>query len=517
MAKKKPKAKEKRVSERARRGHEAGPAEEVLDLGSAAAFLKVSKPTFYRWLAQGKIKGHKAGQQWRFYRQDLEQFLHAEEPSALLADAEKLRQAVEAGRKARGLRPADWTPIEDQSAEESAVIRAVDVIMQEAIDAQASDIHLDNTPEEVVVRYRIDGVLHEAMRLPRDMSRPLVSRLKLLGDMNISERRAPQHGRIAIKHKGKDYDLRVTTIPAMFGESAITRILDQSSVLIGMERLGFSKEMQRAFERVLHSPTGLVIAAGPAGCGKTTTLYSALNLINSPRIKILTIENPVEYQLRGLVQVHVNRKAGLTTAVALRTFVRCDPDIIFVGDLQDLETAEACMQAAMTGHLVLTTMLPPNAPSVVTRLIEMGVEPFLASASLKAVLAQRLARRVCPKCKADYRPNPDLLQRLEAQTGLELSGARFQHGKGCEQCRQSGYRGRAALFELLEVNEPLRELIARPSSTEELRQAAMESGMTTLLKDGVQKAMEGVTTIEEVLRVLQGQPEGWQNPPSVAS
>ncbi len=502
MARKKAKAKVKRDA----RPGQALESDEVLDLTSAAAFLKVSKPTFYRWLAQGRIKGHKAGQQWRFYRRDLEEFLHAEEPSALLADAEKLRQAVERGRKALGLRAADWTPIEDQSAEESAVIRAVEIIMRDAIDACASDIHMDNDQHETLIRYRIDGVLHEAMRLPREASRPLVSRLKLLGDMDISERRLPQHGRIGMKHRGKDLDLRVTTIPAIFGESAITRILDQSSVLIGMDRLGFSEQMREALQRVLHyTPMGLFVVTGPAGCGKTTTLYSVLHQINSPEKKIVSIEDPVEYRLPNTMQVHVNRKAGLTTAAALRAFVRADPDIILVGAVQDLETAEACVQAALTGHLVFTTMLPGDAPSLVTRLVDMGLDPFLISGSLAAVLAQRLARRVCRKCKAEQKPSRELVLRLQTQTGLDLAAGRFARGEGCEECRGTGYRGRTGIYELMQVDERLRELIACPAPTSELRQAAIEGGMVTMLRDGIEKAAQGITTIEEVLRVLAGQ------------
>jgi len=506
MRKKKATATTKRPTKARPRKQHAAPAGEVLDLKSAADFLKVSKPTFYRWLAQDKIKGFKAGQQWRFYRSDLEKFLRMEDPSAIHVDDDALRKAVQASRKARGLPPVKWVPLEEMAPEESAVIRAVNTIITDALEAHASDIHMDNNHDEMLVRYRIDGVLHEAMRLPREASPPLVSRLKLMGDMDISERRLPQNGRIGIKHKNLDFDVRVTTVPSIFGESAICRILDQSSILIGLDKLGFSRAMQQAFERTLSQPTGMIVVTGPAGSGRTTTLYSALNLLNSPELKIVTIEDPVEYRLRDTMQVHVNRKAGLTMAVALRTFIRCDPDIILVGGLRDVETAENCLQAAITGHLVLTAMLPTDAPSVITRLIDMGLEPFLVSASLAAVLAQRLVRMVCPHCKAKDRPSPDLLKRLHTQTGLDLSKADFQRGKGCRECRHSGYRGRTATFELLEVDERIRELIARPTTTADLRAAAIEAGMTTLLKDGVQKAMQGITTIEEVMRVLASQP-----------
>jgi len=484
----------------------APPAGEVLDLKSAADFLKVSKPTFYRWLAQGKIKGNKAGNQWRFYRADLENFLHAEEPSALQVDSDALRQAVQKGRKARKLPPIEWP--EAETPEESTVIGTVNMLIRDAIAARASDIHMDNNSDETLVRYRIDGVLTEVMTLPRAASRPLVSRLKLMGDMNINERRLPQNGRISIRLRDEEHDVRVTTMPAVFGESAILRILSQSSILIGLEGLGLSKPMQEAFERILRRNTGMLIVTGPSGSGRTTTLYSALNLINSPEVKIVSIEDPVEYFIPNTMQVHVNRKAGLTFPVALRTFIRCDPDVILVGELRDMETVQACANAAMTGHLVLTATLPSTAPAIITRLIEVGLEPFLVSASVIGVLAQRLVRRVCPHCKADYQPDRHVLRRLETQTGLDLSEATFQRGTGCKHCRKTGYRGRTGIFELLEIDGKLRELITRPATTDELRAAAVEAGMTTMLRDGIEKAAQGITTVEEVLRVLAGQQNG---------
>ena len=481
---------------------EAPDAGEVLDLTAATAFLKVSRPTFYRWLAQGKVKGFKAGTQWRFYKRDLEQFLRAEEPSALMVDADALRAAVQQARKSRGLKPMKWP--EAETAEEATVIGTVNTLIGDAIEARASDIHLDVNADETLVRYRVDGVLSEVMSLPRHAAPAIVSRLKLMGDMNVSERRIPQNGRISVEYQGRDYDVRVLTMPAVFGESAICRILDQSSVLIGLDKLGLSGPMQDALDAKLRAPNGLLVVTGPAGSGRTTTIYSCLNLINAPHLKICTIEDPVEYRLRGIMQVHINRKAGLTFPVALRSFMHADPDILLIGELRDLETAEACVTAAMTGHLVLTTMLPQDAPSVIARLIEMGVEPFLVSSALIAVLAQRLVRRVCPHCKEQHRPSADVLRRLQEKTGLDLAGAKLVRGKGCKECRQTGYRGRTALFELLEIKSPLRELIAKPTSTEELRAAAIASGMTSLLKDGVAKAMQGVTTVEEVMRVLGG-------------
>jgi type IV pilus assembly protein PilB len=500
MRKKKAKAATRRSTKARPKKQDAAPSPgEVLDLKSAADFLKVSKPTFYRWLAQGKIKGHKAGTQWRFYRSDLENFLRAEEPSALQVDADALRKAVTAARKSRGLEPIAWP--EAETSEESTVIGTVNTLFADAIEARASDIHIDNNPDETLVRYRIDGVLVEAMRLPREASRPLISRLKLMADCNISERRLPQFGRIPLKLRDRDYDLRVATMPSVFGESAILRILAGHSVLIGLDKLGFSKPMQQAFERTLRAPTGLIIVAGPAGCGKTTTLYSVLNKLNSPEKKIVSIEDPVEYFIPDTMQVHVNRKVGLTHPFALRMFTRSDPDIILVGELRDLETAELSVRAAMTGHLVLTSMLPTDAPSVVTRLIDMGMEPFLVSASLVAVLAQRLARKVCPSCKTEYQPSPAGLRRM-GMNDQDIARAKFHRGKGCQECRQTGHRGRTGIFELLEVDDRLRELIARPAPTAELRQAAIEAGMTTMIQDGLEKAKQGITTVEEVLRIL---------------
>jgi type IV pilus assembly protein PilB len=478
---------------------------EVLDLASAANLLKVSKPTFYRWLAQDKIKGFKAGGQWRFYKRDLEAFLRAEEPSALQIDADALRKAVTQARKSKGLKPIEWP--EAETAEERTVIGTVNTLIGDAIEARASDIHFDNNVDETLVRYRVDGVLNEVMTLPRDAALPLVSRLKLMGDMDIAERRLPQNGRISVGFQGREYDLRVTTVPAIFGESAICRILDPNISLIGLDVLGFSKGTQRSFEERLRMPFGLIVVSGPAGSGRTTTLYSSLNLLNTPERKICTVEDPVEFRLRNVMQVHVNRKMGLTTAAAMRTFMRSDPDIVMVGDLRDLETAEACVNAAMTGHLVLTAMLPLDAPSVVTRLIDMGLEPFLVSASLNAVLAQRLLRRVCGECRERYEPSPHALQRLQVETDLDITHAEFYRGKGCSECRNTGYRGRTSVFELLAVGDVIRELIARPASTAELQAAAVEAGMTTLLKDGVEKAMQGITTIEEVMRVLTYHPK----------
>ncbi len=472
------------------------PVGEVLDLKEAADFLRVSKPTFYRWLAQGKIKGAKVGQQWRFQRTDLERFLHSD-PTALESEVEGLRAAVDADRATRDLGPFPWP-----KGGESDVPQFVEALMREAVDSKASDVHLDMDRDRARVRYRIDGVLQEALELPKEAGKPILARCKLLADCDINERRLPQHGRIRVSFDGREYDFRVTTLTSVYGEGMVMRILDQSSVLIGFDRLGMSERTRATLDERFHVPQGLILVVGPAGSGRTTTVYSALNQLNDPKRKIVTIEDPVEYALRGTTQVHVIRKLGLLPVNALRMFRWCDPDIVMLYELQDLETAEMLTTIAMTGHLVFTTMLGSDTASAVTRLIEMGLEPFLAASSLSTVVAQRLVRLVCPDCKAPYSPSAELLRRVEAETGLDLSKATFYRGAGCGTCRQTGYKSRTGLFEVLAVTEPLREVIARPVSTAALRQAAREAGMVTMLQDGVEKAAAGVTTLEEVMRVL---------------
>jgi type IV pilus assembly protein PilB len=386
-------------------------------------------------------------------------------------------------------------------ADEAPIIRIVNTILMYAIRDGASDIHIEPQRKGVRVRYRIDGVLHEQMKVPQYVLNPLVSRIKIMADLNIAERRVPQDGRIHVKMQDKDFDLRVSTCPSQHGEKVVMRILDKSSVLIGLEKLGLYPETQTILEDICAQPNGMFLISGPTGSGKTTTLYSSLNVINSVEKNTMTVEDPVEYQLPGLTQVNVNRKAGLTFANSLRSFLRQDPDIIMIGETRDLETAEIAVQAALTGHLVLTTIHTNDAPSIATRLVDMGVEPFLIAASMVAGLAQRLTRKICPDCKEEYKPQRELLLRFGFDPKLNPD-VKFWHGRGCDTCRQSGYKGRLGVYEMMRVNEELAEMIVRRAPLSEIKEAARANGMHTMQEDGFRKCRDGLTTIEEVMRVV---------------
>jgi len=390
----------------------------------------------------------------------------------------------------------------DEDANKAPIIRVVNAIIQQAIKDGSSDIHIEPGARFTRVRYRIDGVLHEVMQLPKYIQPPLLSRIKIMSDLNIAERRIPQDGRIGITYGGKDYDLRVSILPTVFGEKAVMRILDKSSVMIGLNKLGFYPETLAQLESVIVQPNGMILSTGPTGSGKTTTQYSILNKINSVEKNIITIEDPVEYQLPGISQVQVNRKAGLTFAAGLRSFLRQDPDIIMVGEIRDLETAETAIEASLTGHLVLSTLHTNDAPSAVTRLVDMGVEPFLISASLIGVLAQRLARRICPECKVPYTPPPDAVARLGVKQDPDGPPITFYRGKGCENCRHTGYKGRTGIHEMLLMNDEINDLVVRRAPLSEIREAGRANGMKLLREDGMMKALEGITTVEEVLRVV---------------
>ncbi|HEX8551423.1 MAG TPA: ATPase, T2SS/T4P/T4SS family [Abditibacteriaceae bacterium] len=387
------------------------------------------------------------------------------------------------------------------AADEAPIIRIVNAILMQAIKDGASDIHIEPQRKGVRVRYRIDGVLHEQMKVPQYVLNPLVSRIKIMGDMNIAERRIPQDGRIPLKMQNKEYDMRVNSCPTSNGEKIVMRILDKSSVMIGLEKLSLFPETERRLLDICHQPNGCFMICGPTGSGKTTTLYSVLNFVNSVEKNVMTVEDPVEYQLPGLSQVHVNRKSGLSFAAALRAFLRQDPDIIMVGEIRDLETAEIAIQAALTGHLVLSTVHTNDAPSTATRLGDMGVEPFLISASLVGALAQRLSRRICQNCKEEYKPPREILMRFGFDP-QEHPETKFYKGGGCDVCRQTGYKGRMGIHELMVVTEELSDMIVRRAPLSELKEAARAGGMDTLQEDGFRKAVEGLTTVEEVMRVV---------------
>jgi len=355
----------------------------------------------------------------------------------------------------------------------------------------------------VRIRYRIDGVLHEVMQVPKYVHAPLISRFKIMSDMNIAERRVPQDGRIHVRHSEKEFDLRSSVIPTTLGEKFVMRILDKSSVQIGLESLGFDPSMLAELEKLIHQPNGMILSTGPTGSGKTTTQYSILNRINSVEINIITIEEPVEYQLDGIAQVDVNRKAGLTFAVALKYFLRQDPDVILVGEIRDLETSEIAIQAALTGHLVLSTLHTNDAPSTITRLVDMGVEPFLISSSVIASMSQRLARKICENCREPYDPPRDMLMGFGFDPDApENRDMVFYHGRGCENCRQTGYRGRIGVYELMTMNQEIAELIVKRASAGQIKEAALAAGMVTLQKDGFRKVLKGVTTVEELTRIV---------------
>lgn len=387
----------------------------------------------------------------------------------------------------------------EQLAGQTPIIRFVNLVLAQAIRAKASDIHFEPFEHDFKIRYRIDGALYEMAPPPKHLALPILSRLKVLANLNIAERRLPQDGRIKLNLGGRAVDLRVSTLPTQFGESVVLRVLDQSSVQLELRQLGLPPVIQVGVEEVLRRPNGILLVTGPTGSGKTTTLYSCLKLLNSVGAKLLTVEDPVEYEIAGVMQVPVNVGAGLTFARALRTFLRQDPDIVMVGEIRDLETAQIAIQASLTGHLVLSTLHTNDAPSAVTRLVDMGIEPFLLASTLEAVLAQRLVRRLCPQCRQSYEPSDALLQQLGV-TSERLSGRVFHRATGCAACNLLGYKGRIGLFEFLPITDGLRELVMRGVSLVELRAKALEQGMTSLREAGLVAILAGETTVEEVVK-----------------
>ena len=388
------------------------------------------------------------------------------------------------------------------ASDEAPIIRLVNALLFRAVKQKASDIHIEPFEKELVVRFRIDGILYDIMHPPKRAQNAIISRIKIMANLNIAEKRLPQDGRIRLKIAGKDIDIRVSTVPTAFGESVVMRLLDRSSVLLELEQLGLWGRNLELMDKLIHSRHGIILVTGPTGSGKSTTLYAALAKLNSKELKILTIEDPIEYQLPGINQVQVNPKIDLTFATGLRAFLRHDPDVIMVGEIRDKETAEIAIQASLTGHLVLSTLHTNDAPSSITRLIDMGIEPFLVSSSVIGIIAQRLVRTVCKECAKKYTPTEKELE----QIGLSLSdiGSRqILKATGCPACLETGYAGRTGIHEFMIMDDDIRVEIMKGSDASVLKRVAVRNGMLTLRQDAARKVLEGITTIEEVLRVTQ--------------
>ncbi|MDF2378363.1 MAG: GspE/PulE family protein [Verrucomicrobiales bacterium] len=391
---------------------------------------------------------------------------------------------------------------EDDLEEESnsaPIIRYVDLVLYQAIKEKASDVHFEPFEDDFKIRYRVDGALYEMAPPPQHLKQAIISRIKVMSSLNIAETRLPQDGRITKEINGQPIDMRVSTLPTAFGESVVLRVLDRSNVNLDLEALNLTPDLFEYITDTIVKPNGIFICTGPTGAGKTTTLYACLRRINTEDAKLLTAEDPVEYDIDGIMQVPVNEAIGLNFGRVLRAFLRQDPDRILVGEMRDLETAQIAIQASLTGHLVLSTLHTNDAPGAVTRLVDMGCEPFLVAATLEGVLGQRLLRRICPDCRVSYKPSAAVLRQL-GLTDADTGGNEFYTGQGCDTCNDTGYRGRQGLFELLDMTDPIREMVAQRAATVVLKQKAQELGMKTLREDGLRNIFQGITTIEEVLK-----------------
>ena len=388
---------------------------------------------------------------------------------------------------------------EDTTEEGSSIVKVVNLILTQAIHDGGSDIHIEPDEKIMRIRYRIDGILHEAFTLPLKFHSMVVSRIKIMSNLDVSEKRIPQDGRFQYKAGEKIVDLRVSILPTVKGEKVVMRILDKAGFILDLSRMGFSQDVAKTWDHLIHRPQGLILITGPTGSGKTSTLYASLNEINTPDKNIITVENPVEYNFPLINQVQVNPKAGLTFAAGLRSILRQDPDVIMIGEIRDPESAEIALRAALTGHLVLSTLHTNDAPSAVTRLVDMGLEPFLVASSLLGVLAQRLARRLCNACKSEVRVSPEKIRSLGL--GEDYLNKKFYKAEGCRECHRSGYKGRLGIHELLLVDDELQRLILKNGTDSQIREMAIKNGMRSLRMDGLRKAGQGLTSIEEVLRV----------------
>jgi type IV pilus assembly protein PilB len=426
----------------------------------------------------------------RFFGEDNESIKDVlQDMEEQLASAEAVESVVKSGGA---------TALEELAGQ-APIVRFVNLILFQAIQDRASDIHFEPFEDEFKVRYRVDGALYEMAPPPKHLALPVISRIKVMSNLNIAERRLPQDGRIQLNVGGRQVDLRVSTLPTQYGESVVLRVLDRTVVNLEIENLGLPTEIYEKLKELIKIPNGIIIVTGPTGSGKTTTLYSCLKRINTIDLKLLTSEDPVEYDIEGIMQVPINEGIGLTFARALRAFLRQDPDVIMVGEMRDLETAQISIQASLTGHLVFTTLHTNDAPGAVTRMIDMGVEPFLISSTLDAILAQRLVRTICKKCRVAYEPPESVLSEL-GLTKDDTQGRPFYYGKGCMECNETGYKGRKGLFELLVVSEPIRELINMRAPSGVIRGRALELGMRALREDGIRSILDGVTTVEEILK-----------------
>jgi general secretion pathway protein E len=397
---------------------------------------------------------------------------------------------------------ADVQQLKDLAAE-APVIRLVSLLITNALETRASDIHIEPFENRLIVRYRIDGVLHEVESPPKRLSAAVISRVKIMANLDIAERRLPQDGRIRLRVQGKEIDLRVSTVPTMHGESVVMRILDKGGVALDFQRLGFEEDTLRIFLDVLLQPHGILLVTGPTGSGKTTTLYTALDRLNQPDVKILTVEDPVEYQMPGINQIQVKPQIDLTFNNALRSIVRQDPDVIMIGEIRDLETAQIAVQSALTGHLVLSTVHTNDAPSTVNRLLDMGVEDYLLTSTVIGILAQRLVRTLCHNCRESYVALPELVEQMQLRKFSRERDITLWHPRGCSQCANTGYVGRVSIMEMLPITDGLRSLVMKHATATDLRAEAVREGMLTMYEDGVRKALRGVTTFEEVLRVTR--------------
>ena len=411
----------------------------------------------------------------------------------------ELGEDTEIAKEAKAIAATDDAAMVAGLANEAPIVRFVNLVLFQAVQDRASDIHFEPFETEFRIRYRVDGALYEMSPPPKHLALPVISRLKVMANLNISERRLPQDGRINFPIGNRMIDLRVSTLPTQFGESVVLRVLDRSSVNLEIEALGFPKYLYDYVTEAIQRPNGIFVATGPTGCGKTTTLYSCLRRVNTIDSKLLTAEDPVEYDIEGIMQVAINEGLGLTFSKALRSFLRQDPDIIMVGEMRDLETAQISIQASLTGHLVLSTLHTNDAPGAVTRLIDMGVEPFLISSTLVAVLGQRLVRTICKNCRTPFEPTESQLAMLNLSPH-DLGDKVFYYGRGCSTCNDTGYRGRKGIFELLVINDAIRGLVNERAPTVVLRQKAVELGMVTLREDGLRSIFDGDTTIEEVVK-----------------